>query len=137
LVTFFESLYAKQNSGLQVHEVIHADFVSDYASGPEVDHGETHKEWKVRVGCKLGMEKSRIGAKGWECTKFMEHIKPNWRSKKVSLIHHNITMHSPNSQMEKLNHDLQSIADEMATPAECQKQNRGARYMYYQIEKSS
>jgi hypothetical protein len=76
--------YSERNGGLNVVEALHADFISDYASGPETESEETYEQWKVRMGRKLGMDQRRMGAKAWSCTRFLEHIKPNWRSEKVS-----------------------------------------------------
>jgi hypothetical protein len=59
--------------------------MSDYASSPESDRGETQEEWKMRMGRRLGMNKQRMGVKAWERTKFLECIRPSWRSDKVSL----------------------------------------------------
>jgi hypothetical protein len=76
--------YAERNGGRQVRQVLHLDFVSDYMSGPETDSEESMEEWKVRMGRKMGMDKRRMGARAWERTKFLERVKPNWRSRKVS-----------------------------------------------------
>jgi hypothetical protein len=39
--------------------------------------------------------------------------------------------------MEKLNHDLQEIAEEMALPAQCQQQSMGRWHTYYWVEDSN
>jgi hypothetical protein len=77
--------YAAQHSGLDIRQVFHQEFVSDYASGPEMDSDKTYKKWKVWMGLKLGMEKSKMDPKSWKCTRFQQQINLNWRSKKVSL----------------------------------------------------
>jgi hypothetical protein len=75
----------RERHGLDPLEVIDLEFVSDYASEPETDGEETFDDWKRRMGAELGMEEAKMGAQAWERTKFLEHVKPCWRSKKVSI----------------------------------------------------
>jgi hypothetical protein len=76
--------YKERNGGCDPTEVIHPDFVSEYASGPETDGEETYEDWKVCMGRELGMEKDKMEANAWMCTKYAEHIALRWRSDEVS-----------------------------------------------------
>jgi hypothetical protein len=73
-----------EQTGRAVDDVLHPDFMSDYASGPETDSGERQEEWKIRMGSKLGMTRESMGAAAWRRTMYLEHRKPRWRSEKVS-----------------------------------------------------
>lgn len=53
--------------------------MSDEASKPEDDSGETKEEWKIRMGGYLNISSSTALAK----IKFLEVIKPEWRSEEV------------------------------------------------------
>jgi hypothetical protein len=77
--------YKEQNGGLDPTEAIHPDFVSEYASGPETDSGESQEDWKVRMGRELGMEKDKMDPNAWMRTKYAERIDPRWRSDEVSV----------------------------------------------------
>jgi hypothetical protein len=76
--------YKEWNGRLDPMEAIHPDFMSEYASGPEMDSGELLEEWKVCMGKELGMEKEKMDPVAWMHTKYAEHIELHWRSDKVS-----------------------------------------------------
>jgi hypothetical protein len=126
-------LYTEQ-TGLKVDEVLHPDFVSDYASGPETEGEETQEEWKIRMGHHLRMTRDGMGATAWKRTMFLERKNPGWRSEKVSSNRRNSALCSPIPQMNKLMRDLQKIADENATPGERQRQDSSGRFTYYRVE---
>jgi hypothetical protein len=75
----------KEHHGRDPLLVVSLDFVSDYASGPETDGEESFEDWKKRMGAELGMSEELMGAQAWEHTRFLEHIKPRWRSEQVSI----------------------------------------------------
>jgi hypothetical protein len=74
----------QERHGLDPSQVIDLEFVSDYASGPETDAEETFEEWKARMGAELGMSERRMGTDAWQRTRFLEYIRPRWRSEEVS-----------------------------------------------------
>jgi hypothetical protein len=127
----------KARYGLDPKLVISLDFISDYALGPETDSGETFEEWKRRMGKELGMSERRMGVHAWERTRFLEHIRPRWRSDKVSFAFKSKNTGLTLSQFNALLQKLQEIADMQAGVHERQRHRSASSHKYYRVDSTN
>ncbi|EIW75571.1 hypothetical protein CONPUDRAFT_169374 [Coniophora puteana RWD-64-598 SS2] len=63
--------------------VIHEDFMSDEASGPEDEEVESKHQWKVRMAEKLALPTC---GDAFAALRFFEVLRPAWRSEEMSLV---------------------------------------------------
>jgi hypothetical protein len=64
-------------------DLLHPDLMSDYASGPPSETGETQDQWKRRMADKSGCVVDEMTEEDFDARTFWEHIKPQWRSEEV------------------------------------------------------
>ena len=74
----------QEKYGVNPVDIICEDHLSDYASSPESDTGESVEEWRVRMGKESGIDHTKMDPAMWEATEFWELVKPAWRSDEVS-----------------------------------------------------
>jgi hypothetical protein len=75
-VPSYVELHGRDPTGL-----IFQEHMSDEASGPESKQEESQQQWKMRMAEALGMKEPNVEAIAK--LKFLEVIKPGWRSKEV------------------------------------------------------
>jgi hypothetical protein len=63
------------------------------------------------MGAELGMNERLMGAQAWDHTRFLEHIKPRWRSEQVSIWYNLIERQVTFFQLTAVNCKLQEIID--------------------------
>ncbi|KAI0351885.1 hypothetical protein OH77DRAFT_1438988 [Trametes cingulata] len=71
-------LYKQRHGGVDPTPLLDVSMMSDEASGPEEDGGETKDEWKARMAECLGM--GELDPAVFKALQVFEVIRPNWRS---------------------------------------------------------